>query len=250
MSETLHCRACFKIVHSKAKKSSKLKDKVKNNVVTFAEVLSGYTGLFLDNNSIEKEIICLLCKQKLIGFLKFKQKVLDTDKRFKELNESKLCEVKHELKLEEVKHEEVKMEVGVLTSEIPIDVGSDEKENKNDVVQKESIKVAKRKPRTKESKILKKAQSEIRKRQRKENLEKYKRNDEGLYECPRENCPGLFKYLGRMEIHLEDKHPDTDQKVFPCETCGEEFLTFILHKRHVFKFHTPRPYMCDICGNG
>lgn len=246
MPESLNCRACFELINTKAEKSCKLNETPKKYEVTIAEFLSECTGLCLDNNSIEKEIICVSCKQKLIGFFKFKQKVLDTDKKFQELNEPQICEVKLE---------EMKMEVDVWESEIPNDdFGYDEKENKDedDIVEENEKPIRLTKGRLKTHTHI---QSHNRKRryrdpQRKENLEKYKRNGEGLYECPRENCPGLFKNMGRLEMHLEDKHPDTDQKTFPCESCSEEFPTFLLHKRHFFKFHTPRPFICDICGNG
>lgn len=218
MTESLHCRACFELIDTKAKKSSKLNEIVEKYEVTIADFLSECTGLYLDNNSILKEIICVSCKKKLIGFFKFKQQVLDTDKRFKELNEPQILKVKVEV---------MKMEVD-WQPEIP----------NEDFVQSPQV-------QTQSCPSKRRSQAP----QRRENLVKYQRNDEGLYECPREDCPGLFKNLGRLEVHLEDKHPDTDQTSFPCETCGEEFLTFLTHKRHVFKYHTPRPYICDICGN-
>lgn len=77
----------------------------------------------------------------------------------------------------------------------------------------------------------------------------YDMTTDGLYKCPKENCPGLFKKIARLEIHLRNIHPETDQTIFPCETCGEKFPTLLLQKQHNYKFHAPRPYICDICGN-
>lgn len=259
MSESMHCRSCFESIDPIKQKCFKLIDKLKNYEVTIAQFLSDCTGLCLNNNSAKKQIICTSCKYKLISFYKFRQKFFDTDRRFKEL---KLENVNVQV---EVKLKDMKIEVDIWQPEYRNENYNhdyEEKENKleNDEELLKTIEKPsnskKGRPRTRIRKTVRKVQiHEYRRKrrnhdpERKENLAKFKRNHEGLYECPRENCPGLFKNMGHMEVHFENKHPDTDQTTFPCDTCGEEFLTFLLHKRHILKFHTPRPYICDICGN-
>lgn len=212
----MHCRTCFEILESKeVNKYYDLKDKITSYEVTLAHVLRDLTGLYLErNDSAETELVCVSCSQSLISFYKFRQKVIDTDKRFKELKVQDKIQDVEEI-LVEVKLEEVKMEIEHNES-------NDEKSNMNELefCQKKRRKVS----------FL------------------YKRNSEDFFECPKENCPGLFKNSGHLESHLENMHSETDQ-MFPCKTCGEEFTTLLLLKRHYYKIHAPRPFKCDICGN-
>lgn len=224
MPESMHCRTCFEIIDLKVKKSYELKDKVKNYKMNLGQILSDCTGLYLENDLVEKRIICVSCKQSLISFYMFRQKVFDTDQKFNELKDQNGEELPVVVKLEELE-----MEINAWQSEYKV-------ENNSTVFNEGSNKISIKRYRHLEP-------------SRKENLKKYKRNGDGLFECPKDNCPGLFKKLGRLEIHLENMHSENDQKTFSCESCGEEFSTLLLNKRHYLKVHAPRPYMCDICEN-
>lgn len=203
MIEPAHCRACFETFdpnETRNRCNLQTSYKVQNCELTFAQILSELTGVRLKGN--EMEVICVQCKESLISFYSFKQKVVDTDRKFKELMIGTGTVVEVMLK------EEMKMEIGLEHTQVP------------------KIQSCKRRVQ-----------------------QKYNMTLEGLYVCPKENCPGLFKKRGRLEIHLRNIHPETDQSTFPCEICDEKFPTLLLLKQHNYKFHTPRPYICDICGN-
>ncbi|XP_063703846.1 zinc finger protein 616-like [Culicoides brevitarsis] len=232
MSIETNCRACFSIIDTKRYRLSEKLNTFEET--TIGNFLMCITGITLDMKTLEEEFICLSCRQILSNFFEFKQKVLASDKKFRQLNDS----VKVEFKMEQNCKSE--MEIDCQNDEL-IDPEQSEREDKKSdecsINQSIRGKNLHRKRRYRDP-------------QRKENLQKFKRNTDGLFECPRENCPGLFKNMGHLEMHLENKHPNTEQTTFPCENCDEVFPTFNLHKRHVFKFHTPRPFICDICGNG
>uniref|UniRef100_A0A336LX59 CSON004479 protein n=1 Tax=Culicoides sonorensis TaxID=179676 RepID=A0A336LX59_CULSO len=251
MSEVGNCRGCYQFNEKITEKGTKLKDKVKKFEVTLAFILSDCTGLYLEDESIESGFLCLACKQSLINFYKFRQKVFETDKKFKEL---KPDNVDH---WEEAPSVQIKVEPLKLEEYESQDQNSIEEEVKPKKVRNLKRKLKDHKTDDIDSSLShvtftsfhKNYQRRIHRAERQENLKKYQRNDEGLYECPKDNCPGLFKNIGHLEMHLENKHPDTDQQSFPCETCGMDFAELLLYKRHFMKMHAPRPYMCDICGN-
>lgn len=271
MPESDHCRTCFTLIDKSLDKAKKLSEKIRNVNATIAEILLICTGIVVQESLIEKCLICAPCRQSLVGYFKFRQKACDVDTKFKEIEE-KASVIPVAIKSEalvvsenqedetwdmETRDEEW-LKVDVLEDEPiifmkeeetikPIGIGADDQRFK-EVRKGTAGRKAKKRTLEYDPNPITNRRRRAREPERQENLKKYQRNSEGFFECPKENCPGIFKNIGHLEMHLENKHPNTDQTTFPCEQCKEVFPVYTHLKRHIMNAHMPRPYECNFCG--
>uniref|UniRef100_A0A336K7P1 CSON004477 protein n=1 Tax=Culicoides sonorensis TaxID=179676 RepID=A0A336K7P1_CULSO len=243
MNQYINCRACFTLINFSTDRGFKLSDEVRTLDITLAEIFTYCSELSLEKSTMDDGIVCIKCKRKLIEFYEFKKQIYETDEKFKELSVKGLSiKVEPELSIktelvEEFHLEEVKPEILV------------QEENK-----------AKDKPKKRyERKLRKKEDWELarnRREARKENLLKYQRNAEGLYECPDQRCAYFFKRIGKLEIHLEEQHSTNS---YQCDICKKSFsgmrlISFVTLKairEHMAGIHMGKrfkPVACKECG--
>jgi len=67
---------------------------------------------------------------------------------------------------------------------------------------------------------------------------------DGRFQCPEENCKGLFKNRASLNVHLHNLHPNT---TFVCDECGVAFKTKKRLKYHVERKHNMTKNVCELC---
>uniref|UniRef100_A0A336LXH2 CSON004477 protein n=1 Tax=Culicoides sonorensis TaxID=179676 RepID=A0A336LXH2_CULSO len=217
MSIELNCRACFTLINFSTDKAFKLSDEVRTLDITLAEIFTYCSELSLEKSTMDDGI----------------KKVHDTDQKFKELTANAFSiKLEPELIIKPEFHEILHL----------VDV-------KSEILVQDEIKTKDKPKRRYERKLRKKEDWEIprsRRKVRKENLLKYQKNAEGLYECPDQRCPCCFNHIGQLELHLEEQHADGTP--YQCDICKKSFPSMRLIRYHISQCHLPRPYTCDICG--
>uniref|UniRef100_A0A336LTV2 CSON004477 protein n=1 Tax=Culicoides sonorensis TaxID=179676 RepID=A0A336LTV2_CULSO len=233
MNQNINCRACFTLINFSADNGFKLSDMVRTLNLTLAEIFTYCSELSLEKSTIDDGIVCLECKRKLIELYQFKKQIYETDQNFKELTEKTFStKLEPELIIKPEYHEifhleDVKPEI--LVQEENKTKNNGKRKNVNKLRKKEDWEIAR---------SLRKV--------RKENLLKYQKNAEGLYECPDQRCPCCFQKIGKLELHLEEQHADGTP--YQCDICKKSFSGMRLIRYHMSQSHLPRPYSCDICG--
>lgn len=221
------------------------------------------TGLNLSEEDMANSVLCTDCKYQLFSFQKFRLKVHETDIKFKE-QELMGTEVKVEVKVESFIPNEDEEIITAYVEEVRYSDNEDDEPmgNTEFIVEKleevsdteiqndqPQIKPRIKRKYERNSYPMKTFASPMdrlnpmrekirveRTPRRKESLRLYKRNDKGLYECPK--CPSTFSFLGRLELHLDIEHGFEGVTSFPCTHCDQVFPFFKELKFHVDEVHT------------
>lgn len=219
MSLQENCRCCYKEIVSDDQNFYRLPDQVTDINMTLYEVFVFCTGLQMPDEDIKLGVSCKICTEEMLAFHNFKQQVYETTERFNS-----------RLKMVESEDTIIKMDVATFDEEW---------------LEEEQLHIKQDKE---EPKFQEKPKDKPSRRNAGSTRKEYQKNEEGFYECPNTACGGVFKSIGRLELHLEVKHPDTDQTSFPCDLCDDIFVLYQQLKKHNHDVHTPKPYICELCG--
>lgn len=215
----------------------------------------------MTTDELSTNVLCSDCKYHLYSFYKFRLKVQDTDVKFKE---AEINEVKVEVKVESLMDDDEGEEfITTYVDEVRYSDAEEVLENVEYIVEKledvsdteipavksKSNRYRPKRKTTKNTNVIKDFASPMdrlnpfrekvrveRMPRRKESLKLYKRNDKGVYECPK--CPSTFSFLGRLELHLDIEHAFEGQTSFPCSQCNLVFPFFKELKYHIDELHT------------
>lgn len=202
-----NCRCCFKSINDY---TFSLLDECLEYKMTIYELFVLFCGLRLSEKELNTGFICQNCIEKLLEWQKFRRKIIETAEKFKEI-------IMEEKFILEDDHEEEAMNVEWL----------DELDDSLDIKPKPE-------PACKGEPLVE-SSSNI-----------FVENSAGYYECPNENCAGIFACVGRLKLHLKLKHqsPETE---FKCKECSIVFDLYSDLKRHLHDKHTSKPFICDLC---